>query len=94
MLTASNVPMEEMDEFPKMLFDTLHRLVEQNDIDMHRMATVIEKEMLKLLDGIETDAHDTAAAICISGKYIQCVFHVLNTLTQKHGYNRFPLWRA
>lgn len=69
MLTASNVPMEEMDEFPKMLFDTLHRLVEQNDIDMHRMATVIEKEMLKLLDGIETDAHDTAAAICISGKY-------------------------
>ncbi|CDS09692.1 hypothetical protein LRAMOSA02369 [Lichtheimia ramosa] len=71
MLTASNVPMEEMDEFPKMLFDTLHRLVEQNDIDMHRMATVIEKEMLKLLDGIETDAHDTAAAICISGKYIQ-----------------------
>ncbi|KAI9323607.1 Metalloenzyme, LuxS/M16 peptidase-like protein [Dichotomocladium elegans] len=66
MLTASNVPVEEMEDFPKLLFETFQRLVEEEDIDMERMATVIEKEMLKLLDSIETDAHDTAAAACIS----------------------------
>ncbi|KAI9272698.1 Metalloenzyme, LuxS/M16 peptidase-like protein [Phascolomyces articulosus] len=66
MLTASNVPIDEMEGFPARLFNTFRRLVEDRDIDMDRMKTIIEKEMLKLLDGIETDAHDTAAAICIS----------------------------
>lgn len=48
MLTASNVPVEEMDGFPAQLFQTLRRLVEQEDIDMERMATIIKKEMLKV----------------------------------------------
>ncbi|KAI7848898.1 Metalloenzyme, LuxS/M16 peptidase-like protein [Circinella umbellata] len=66
MLTASNVPMEEMEGLPERFFNTFQRLIEEKEIDMDRMKNVIEKEMLKLLDGIETDAHDTAAAICIS----------------------------
>ncbi|KAI8137402.1 Metalloenzyme, LuxS/M16 peptidase-like protein [Fennellomyces sp. T-0311] len=66
MLTASNVPLEEMEGFPAHLVATFKRLVDQEDVDMDRMKTIIEKEMLKVLDGIETDAHDTAAAICIS----------------------------
>ncbi|KAI9030874.1 Metalloenzyme, LuxS/M16 peptidase-like protein [Phycomyces nitens] len=66
MLTASNVPIEEIEEFPAQLFETLHRLVETNDIDMERMLMVIDKEILKVNDSAETDAHETAAAICIS----------------------------
>ncbi|KAG2209536.1 hypothetical protein INT47_008380 [Mucor saturninus] len=66
MFTASSVPIEEIENFPTELFKTLRRLVDTKDIDMTRMATVIEKETLKLLDSAETDAHDTAAAVAIS----------------------------
>ncbi|GAA5806689.1 hypothetical protein MFLAVUS_000037 [Mucor flavus] len=66
MFTASSVPIEEIENFPVEFFKTLKRLVEEKDIDMTRMATVIEKETLKLLDSAETDAHDTAAAVAIS----------------------------
>ncbi|KAI9473757.1 MAG: Metalloenzyme, LuxS/M16 peptidase-like protein [Benjaminiella poitrasii] len=65
MFTASSVPIEEIEIFPTKFFDTLQRLVDTNDIDMTRMATVIEKERLKLLDSAETDAHDTAADVAI-----------------------------
>lgn len=44
--TASSVPTEEMERLPSEFFSTLNRLVEENDIDMTRMATVIEKEIL------------------------------------------------
>ncbi|KAI7904653.1 Metalloenzyme, LuxS/M16 peptidase-like protein [Cokeromyces recurvatus] len=66
MFTASSVPIEEMEHFPIKFFDTLRRLVDTNDIDMTRMATVIEKERLKLLNSAETDAHDTAALVAIT----------------------------
>ncbi|KAG2229893.1 Metalloenzyme, LuxS/M16 peptidase-like protein [Thamnidium elegans] len=66
MFTASSVPIEEIENLPTELFKTLKRLVKEKDIDMTRMATVIEKETLKLLDSAETDAHDTAAAVAIS----------------------------
>ncbi|CEP07102.1 hypothetical protein [Parasitella parasitica] len=66
MFTASSVPIQEIEQFPSELFKTLTRLVADKEIDMTRMATVIEKEMLKLLDSAETDAHDTAAAVAIS----------------------------
>ncbi|GAA5796832.1 hypothetical protein HPULCUR_002210 [Helicostylum pulchrum] len=66
MFTASSVPIEEIENFPIEFFKTLKRLVNEKDIDMTRMATVIEKETLKLLDSAETDAHDTAAAVAIS----------------------------
>ncbi|KAG0191477.1 hypothetical protein DFQ28_011725 [Apophysomyces sp. BC1034] len=64
--TASNVPSEEIENFSPQFFATLQRLVDEDDIDMQRMATVIEKESLRLLDNAETDAHETAAAVCIS----------------------------
>ncbi|KAG1456615.1 hypothetical protein G6F56_006789 [Rhizopus delemar] len=64
--TASSVPTEEMERLPSEFFSTLNRLVEENDIDMTRMATVIEKEILGLLKSAETEAHDTAAAVAIS----------------------------
>jgi Zn-dependent M16 (insulinase) family peptidase len=48
MFTASSVPIEEIENFPGEFFGTLKRLVETNDIDMTRMATVIEKETLKV----------------------------------------------
>ncbi|KAF7726657.1 hypothetical protein EC973_008530 [Apophysomyces ossiformis] len=63
---ASNVPFEEIENFPSHFFATLQRLVTEEDFDMQRMATVIEKESLRLLDNAETDAHGTAAAVCIS----------------------------
>ncbi|KAK4519276.1 uncharacterized protein ATC70_009508 [Mucor velutinosus] len=66
MFTASSVPIEEIENFPAEFFSTLKRLVQDKEIDMTRMATVIEKETLKLLDSAETDAHDTAAAVAIS----------------------------
>jgi Zn-dependent M16 (insulinase) family peptidase len=44
--TASSVPIEEMERLPVEFFKTLNRLVAENDIDMSRMATVIEKEIL------------------------------------------------
>lgn len=66
MFTASSVPIEDIEEFPAEFFKTLRRIVEEKDIDMARMATVIEKETLKLLDSAETDAHETAAAVAIS----------------------------
>ncbi|KAG1416659.1 hypothetical protein G6F58_005871 [Rhizopus delemar] len=64
--TASSVPIEEMERLPVEFFKTLNRLVAENDIDMSRMATVIEKEILGLLKSAEMDAHDTAAAVAIS----------------------------
>ena len=48
MLTASNVPIEEMEGLPERFFDTFRRIVEEKDIDMDRMKNVIEKEMLKV----------------------------------------------
>ena len=48
MLTASNVPLEEMEGFPEQLFATFKRLVDQDDIDMDRMKNIIDKEMLKV----------------------------------------------
>ncbi|CEI87571.1 hypothetical protein RMCBS344292_01981 [Rhizopus microsporus] len=63
--TASSVPIEEMERLPVEFFKTLNRLVEEEDIDMKRMATVIEKEILQLLKSAETDAHDTAAAVAV-----------------------------
>ncbi|CEG84257.1 hypothetical protein RMATCC62417_18088 [Rhizopus microsporus] len=63
--TASSVPIEEMERLPIEFFKTLNRLVEEEDIDMKRMATVIEKEILQLLKSAETDAHDTAAAVAV-----------------------------
>ncbi|CAO3618389.1 unnamed protein product [Cunninghamella blakesleeana] len=65
MFTASSVPIESIDEFPSKFFETLQRIVDTHDIDMKRMANVIDNESQKLLDSAETDAHDTAAAICI-----------------------------
>ncbi|ORZ20228.1 Metalloenzyme, LuxS/M16 peptidase-like protein [Absidia repens] len=65
MFTASSVPIEEMEELPEHFFGTLRSLIENQDIDMERMATVIDKELQKLLDNAETDAHDTTAGICI-----------------------------
>ncbi|KAI8327052.1 Metalloenzyme, LuxS/M16 peptidase-like protein [Choanephora cucurbitarum] len=62
MFTASSVAIEEIEDFPQEFFGLLKRLVDTNEIDMTRMATVIEKEVLKLLDSAETDAHGTAAA--------------------------------
>lgn len=46
--TASSVPIEEMERLPIEFFKTLNRLVEEEDIDMKRMATVIEKEILQV----------------------------------------------
>ncbi|KAI8341775.1 Metalloenzyme, LuxS/M16 peptidase-like protein [Chlamydoabsidia padenii] len=65
MFSASSVPIEEMEELPEHFFSTLRHLVDTKDIDMERMATVIDKELQKLLDSAETDAHDTAAGVCI-----------------------------
>ena len=48
MFTASSVPVEELENFPVEFFKTLRRLVETKDIDMTRMATVIETETLKV----------------------------------------------
>lgn len=48
MFTASSVPIEEIENFPTEFFDVLQKLVDNNDIDMTRMATVIEKEGLKV----------------------------------------------
>lgn len=48
MFTASSVPIEDIEEFPAEFFKTLRRIVEEKDIDMARMATVIEKETLKV----------------------------------------------
>lgn len=48
MFTASSVPIEEIENFPNEFFKTLKRLVEEKDIDMTRMATVIDKETLKV----------------------------------------------
>ncbi|KAI9276163.1 Metalloenzyme, LuxS/M16 peptidase-like protein [Sporodiniella umbellata] len=64
--TASSVPVEEMENLTTEFFQTLNRLVQDKEIDMTRMATVIEKEILGLLKSAETDAHDTAAAVAIS----------------------------
>ncbi|ORX55668.1 hypothetical protein DM01DRAFT_1335062 [Hesseltinella vesiculosa] len=63
--TATSVPMEDIEDMPGRFFTTLQQLVDTNDIDMERMATVIDKELQKVLNTVETDAHDTAAAICI-----------------------------
>ncbi|KAI9309061.1 Metalloenzyme, LuxS/M16 peptidase-like protein [Cunninghamella echinulata] len=65
LFTASSVPIESIDEFPSQFFKTLQRIVDTQDIDMKRMATVIDNESQKLLDSVETDAHDTSAAVCI-----------------------------
>lgn len=46
--TASSVPIEEMERLPIEFFKTLNRLVEEEDIDMKRMSTVIEKEILQV----------------------------------------------
>lgn len=51
-LTASNVPVEELEEFPVHFFELLRRIVDEEDIDMQRMSTVIEKEMLKVMQSI------------------------------------------
>ncbi|KAI8644434.1 Metalloenzyme, LuxS/M16 peptidase-like protein [Parasitella parasitica] len=64
--TASSVPIEEIENLPPKFFSTLKRLVVDKEIDMIRMATVIEKETLKLLNSAETDAHETAAGVAIS----------------------------
>jgi Zn-dependent M16 (insulinase) family peptidase len=48
MFTASSVPIEEIENFPIEFFKTLRCLVEDKEIDMTRMATVIEKETLKV----------------------------------------------
>ncbi|KAI7861631.1 Metalloenzyme, LuxS/M16 peptidase-like protein [Spinellus fusiger] len=64
-MTASNVPMEEIDEFPDQFFEVLQQLINKQDIDLQRMATIIEKEALKVHDNAETDAHENAAFICI-----------------------------
>ncbi|KAI8093910.1 Metalloenzyme, LuxS/M16 peptidase-like protein, partial [Halteromyces radiatus] len=65
MFTASSVPIEKMEELPSLFFATLQRLVDEQDIDMERMATVIDKELQRILDSAETDAHDTSANVCI-----------------------------
>ncbi|KAI8972685.1 Metalloenzyme, LuxS/M16 peptidase-like protein [Pilobolus umbonatus] len=64
--SASSVPIEDMERFPVEFFKTLKRVVDNKEIDMTRMATVIENELLKLLDSAETDAHDTAATVAIA----------------------------
>ncbi|KAI8369556.1 Metalloenzyme, LuxS/M16 peptidase-like protein [Radiomyces spectabilis] len=66
MFTCTSVPIEEMEKVPSLFFATLQRLIDNNDIDMKRMEVVLEKEMLKLLDSAETEAHETAADLSIS----------------------------
>ncbi|KAI8973781.1 Metalloenzyme, LuxS/M16 peptidase-like protein [Mycotypha africana] len=66
MFTASSVPLEEIENFPNKFFETLQRIVDEEDIDMTRMATVIEKEILNLFDSAETDAHESAASVAIA----------------------------
>jgi hypothetical protein len=48
MFTASSVPIDDMEELPEMFFSTLRNLVDTKDIDMERMATVIDKELQKV----------------------------------------------
>lgn len=53
MFTASSVATEELETFPEEFFGLLRRLVDTNEMDMTRMATVIEKEVLKVCYVIE-----------------------------------------
>jgi len=62
-LSFDSVPTEKLEEVEPKFFAILNRIAEEG-FDMDRMAAVIKREKLKLLDRLETD-HMTLAWPCL-----------------------------
>ncbi|KAI9478470.1 MAG: Metalloenzyme, LuxS/M16 peptidase-like protein [Benjaminiella poitrasii] len=54
--TFQNVPLDKADDVVSVLFSTLRSILDRQEIDMKRMAALIRKEKLKILDEYETRA--------------------------------------
>lgn len=61
------MPAEQLDTLPKKFKEILARIV-KDGIDMTRMATVLERQKLSLLNSMETDGADVLSDVVVAGK--------------------------
>ncbi|GAA5896610.1 Sdd3p [Sporobolomyces salmoneus] len=61
----SSVPSEQLDTLPKKFKETLARISKEG-IDMSRMATVLERQKLSLLNSMETDGADVLSDVVVA----------------------------
>jgi len=68
-LTAylSSVPSEQLDTLPQKFKDALARIAKEG-IDMSRMAIVLERQKLSLLNSMETDGAEVLSDVVVAGE--------------------------
>lgn len=88
----ADVPVKYGEKMTGMMVDKLKKIVNEEGIDMEKMALVIRRDKRKLLDGMETSVSSVLADCAIGGMFLpNCAAH----RGKSHTYDRrLPLRRC
>lgn len=64
-LLFENVPKNKLDKVKPLLSEVLKKIVENEDIDMNRLQSVIHRHKLESLSNLENNPHQTVAFMII-----------------------------
>lgn len=64
----SDVPTKHLNELPQLFFDKLKKIVNEEGIDMTRMASILRREKRAMLNRMETSVSSVLADVVIQGE--------------------------